>query len=80
MIKFEKTITCPSSGQHTIKSDQVLTEVETGRVVAVFYNDYDLDVVLQLQSQLAEVKAKLAKAEAEADTSWALAPSGSKSK
>ena len=37
---------------HTIKSSQVLIESETGRVVAVFYNDYDLDNILnQLQEK-----------------------------
>ncbi len=71
MIKFEKD-TC--AGSHTIESEQVLHEVETGRVVAVFYNDYDLDVVLELQAELKAVKAKLAKAEA--DLSWAKVPEG----
>ena len=34
------------TGTHTIESEQVLVCAETGRVVAVFYNDYDLDDVL----------------------------------
>ena len=38
------------SGDHTIASHNVLIERDTGRVVAVFYNDYDLnDVVEQLE-------------------------------
>ena len=35
-----------SSGSHSIESEQVLVCRETGRVIAVFYNDYDLDDVL----------------------------------
>ncbi len=35
---------------HSITSKNILTDKETGRVVAVFYNDYDLnDVVEQLE-------------------------------
>lgn len=70
MLEFEKSI----YGSHSIESSQVLTDVETGRVVAVFYNDYDLDVVLNLQTKLKETEAKLAKAEA--DLSWAVVPEG----
>lgn len=43
MSDFEK---CELPGSHEIKSDSVLICSETGRVVAVFYNDYDLDSVL----------------------------------
>ncbi|RLF56013.1 MAG: hypothetical protein DRN27_10005 [Thermoplasmata archaeon] len=39
--------------RHVISSDVIMTEKETGRVVAVFYNDYDLDDVLE---QLKKVK------------------------
>jgi hypothetical protein len=33
-------------GDHQIESSNILLEKETGRVVAVFYNDYDLDDVM----------------------------------
>ena len=36
------------NGSHEIISDNVLTCSETGRVVAVFYNDYDLERVIEL--------------------------------
>ncbi len=43
MMKYEKS----NYGSHSIvDSSQVLTCGETGRVIAVFYNDYDLDEVL----------------------------------
>ena len=42
--EYEKTT---SDGTHTIESEQVLICAETGRVIAVFYNDYDLDDVLK---------------------------------
>lgn len=32
---------------HSIDSRQTLHDADTGRVVAVFYNDYDLDDVLK---------------------------------
>ena len=31
---------------HAMRSEQVMVCSETGRVIAVFYNDYDLDDVL----------------------------------
>jgi len=34
-------------GDHYIASKNILLERETGRVVAVFYNDYDLKNVVQ---------------------------------
>ena len=64
MTEFEKD-TIP--GSHTIESHNILTEKETGRVVAVFYNDYDLDAVLELQEKLKK---------AESDLSWAEVPEG----
>ena len=70
MLEFEKD-TSPG-GTHTIESNQVLCDVDTGRVVAVFYNDYDLDVVLELQLQVKMLEDKLKKAEA--DLSWAVVP------
>lgn len=42
-MNFEKS---EGANTHTIESEQVLVCSETGRVVAVFYNDYDLDEVL----------------------------------
>jgi len=38
---------CEEPGSHEIISDNILVCSETGRVVAVFYNDYDLADVLQ---------------------------------
>lgn len=37
----------PHNNEHSITSNQVLCEKETGRVVAVFYNDYDLQSVIE---------------------------------
>jgi len=65
MSEFEKSV----YGSHTIESKQVLCDAETGRVVAVFYNDYDLDAVLELQAKLKK---------AEADLSWAVVPEGAR--
>ena len=46
-IDFEKS---EFFNKHTITSNNVLCCAETGRVIAVFYNDYDLDNLLdQLQ-------------------------------
>ena len=73
MMEFEKA---PGLNSHTIKSKQVLADAETGRVVAVFYNDYDMDVVLELQAKLKEAKAKLA--QAEVALSWAEVPEGAR--
>lgn len=42
-IDFEASDNCQT---HEILSDNVLVCAETGRVVAVFYNDYDLDRVV----------------------------------
>jgi hypothetical protein len=44
-MKYEKAD--DNSGPHSIDSDNVLVCAETGRVVAVFYNDYDLDDVIE---------------------------------
>ena len=43
-----------SFGYHTIESEQVLVCAETGRVIAVFYNDYDLDDVIE---QLTKIRS-----------------------
>ena len=43
MTEYEKGTAVPA---HSIKSSQCLVCAETGRVIAVFYNDYDLDEVL----------------------------------
>ena len=74
MLEFEKD-TSPG-GSHTIESNQVLCDAETGRVVAVFYNDYDLAVVIELQAKLKEAEAKLA--QAEVALSWAVVPEGAR--
>ena len=47
--KFEKSEGCNT---HEILSDNVLCCSETGRVVAVFYNDYDLDKVVSKLDRL----------------------------
>ena len=44
MSEYEK---CEGYGEHSIKSNNVLVCSDTGRVVSVFYNDYDLDDVLE---------------------------------
>tara|TARA_R110002126_G_scaffold2114_4_gene12293 strand:+ start:1054 stop:1212 length:159 start_codon:yes stop_codon:yes gene_type:complete len=46
--KYEKNT---SEGYHTIESKQVLVCAETGRVVAVFYNDYDLEDIIEQLTQ-----------------------------
>lgn len=43
MIFFEKNMGLHT---HTITSDNILCCAETGRVIAVFYNDYDLDALM----------------------------------
>lgn len=42
-----------TSSRHTITSDVTLNCAETGRVVAVFYNDYDAEAVLAAATQQA---------------------------
>ena len=42
--EFEKSEGCNT---HEILSDNILCCAETGRVVAVFYNDYDLNNVME---------------------------------
>lgn len=51
-MKFEKN-EC-TVNEHTITSNNVLRCAETGRVVAVFYNDYDLDTVIEQQKKASE--------------------------
>ena len=55
-MEFEKDVI---PGTHSIKSDNILVDKETGRVVAVFYNDYDLDAVLESQEKLKKAEADL---------------------
>ena len=43
-ITFEKS---EGLNDHTITSNSVLCCADTGRVVAVFYNDYDLENLLE---------------------------------
>lgn len=56
MTEFERNTTL---GDHEIKSHQILVEKETGRVVAVFYNDYDLNEVLKMQATIKLQEAKI---------------------
>ena len=44
---------------HTITSTNVLVDKDTRRVVAVFYNDYDLDHVIGSVNELVKQNAKL---------------------
>ena len=43
---YEKGTTI--GGLHKIESQNILCDSETGRVIAVFYNDYDLEVLLEI--------------------------------
>jgi len=52
--EFERDIY--SNVEHTITSGNVLVEKETGRVAAVFYNDYDLDSII---NHIAGLEAQL---------------------
>ena len=60
-ITFEKS---EGFNDHAITSNNVLCCAETGRVVAVFYNDYDLENLLE---QLAEVSEQ---GESKASEDW----------
>ena len=40
---------------HAIESKNVLCCAETGRVIAVFYNDYDLDETIKQHEKLKEL-------------------------
>jgi len=52
-LAFEKS---DLGNDHTITSNQVLCCTDTGRVMAVFYNDYDLDCILnELKNDKAEI-------------------------
>lgn len=44
MTEYEKS---EFNNEHTITSSQTLDCADTGRVIAVFYNDYDLDELLK---------------------------------
>mgnify|MGYP003625499398 CR=1 FL=1 len=46
------------SNRHSIESHIMLTEEETGRVVAVFYNDYDCQNVIELQDENESIKVE----------------------
>ena len=49
--------------RHRIEANNILAEKVTGRVVAVFYNDYDLDEIAQLQKQNVDMKEAFKKME-----------------
>lgn len=53
-MQFEKDVT--GTNYHTIKARNVLSDYETGRVVAVFYNEYDIDDVIKFQSDSDKLK------------------------
>lgn len=53
MSEFE--INC-TPGTHEITSGNVLVCVETGRVVAVFYNDYDIENVVAALSKTEQLE------------------------
>lgn len=61
MTDFDKC-ECSAASSHTITSDNVLCCAGTGRVVAVFYNDYDLDAVMERikKSRVPPTKQQLA--------------------
>lgn len=61
MIKYEKS---DSVIEHSISSNEVLCCAETGRVIAVFYNDYDLDAVIEMEQELIMTKHALKNATA----------------
>lgn len=42
--------------EHTITSRNVLCCAETGRVIAVFYNDYDIEKVLSVKALIDKYK------------------------
>jgi len=48
-MKYQK-ISDINKSSHTITSDNTLCCGETGRVIAVFYNDYDLSYFMEYQS------------------------------
>lgn len=52
-LEFERSI---DNIPHNIGSHHILTELETGRVVAVFYNDYDLDIVISMLRKYENMK------------------------
>ena len=56
MSKYEKS---DSVVEHSISSNQVLCCSETGRVIAVFYNDYDLDAVIDHDNDFGTMYAEL---------------------
>ena len=55
MPEFEKSEGCNT---HEILSDNRLCCAETGRVVAVFYNEYDLDNVMKALKENKNLKAQ----------------------
>lgn len=57
--QFKNTADIPLfEHQHRITSDKVMIEKETGRVVAVFYHDYDLKDVLHEMNKDAGMKPR----------------------
>jgi len=55
-MKFEKS---DFGRSHQLHSKNVLLDKENGRVVAVFYNEYDLDQVMKLQEDLKQANDEL---------------------
>lgn len=46
-----------TENKHTIESNNMLCCGENGRVIATFYNDYDLDDVIKLEKENEALKA-----------------------
>ena len=53
-LKIEKS---DFNNEHSITSSNVLLCSETGRVIATFYNDYDLDAVVSIHTDIAKLEA-----------------------
>ena len=48
-----------TENKHTIESSNILCCGENGRVIAVFFNDYDLDDVINLEKENEQLKKAL---------------------
>ena len=44
---------------HIIESNVVMTDCDTGRVVAVFYNDYDCQNIIDMQAENERLTAEI---------------------
>jgi|TARA_R110000822_G_scaffold122986_4_gene257310 hypothetical protein len=57
-----------SGVEYSITSSNILTDDQTGRVVAVFYDEYDLAHVISAKSEMTQLRAALDQAAAVADS------------